>query len=128
DTKLVGQMQPYYEAKCVSRQELAGQWVPPLVTQIADGENGGVMMNEFPSKYFEVIRECSGSRSPMLNVTEYLERLHSLEIKPDDLPAIQPLFHSRVCPRMAAGDGPRRRAEVIEQRRAADRRFHVEGG
>ena len=28
--------------------DLAGQQVPPLVTQIADGENGGVMMNEFP--------------------------------------------------------------------------------
>ena len=48
DTKLVAQMQPYYEAKSLSRWELAGKSVPPLVTQIADGENGGVMMNEFP--------------------------------------------------------------------------------
>ena len=60
DTKLVGQMQPYYEAKGLSRLELAGRRVPPLVTQIADGENGGVMMNEFPPKYLEVVRECSG--------------------------------------------------------------------
>ena len=51
DTKLVAQMQPYYEAKGLSRWELAGKQVPPLVTQIADGENGGVMMNEFPPKY-----------------------------------------------------------------------------
>ena len=51
DTKLVGQMQPYYEAKGLTRMELAGKSVPPLVTQIADGENGGVMMNEFPPKY-----------------------------------------------------------------------------
>ena len=51
DTKLVAQMQPYYEAKSLSRWELAGKSVPPLVTQIADGENGGVMMNEFPGKY-----------------------------------------------------------------------------
>ena len=51
DTKLVGQMQPYYEAKSLSRWELAGKSVPPLVTQIADGENGGVMMNEFPPKF-----------------------------------------------------------------------------
>ena len=51
DTKLVGQMQPYYEAQGLSRQDLAGHSVPPLVTQIADGENGGVMMNEFPAKY-----------------------------------------------------------------------------
>ena len=51
DTKLVGQMQPYYEALGLGRVELAGHSVPPLVTQIADGENGGVMMNEFPPKY-----------------------------------------------------------------------------
>ena len=53
DTKLVAQMQPYYEAKSLSRWELAGKSVPPLVTQIADGENGGVMMNEFPGKFIE---------------------------------------------------------------------------
>ena len=28
--------------------ELAGRRIPPLVTQIAGGENGGVVMNEFP--------------------------------------------------------------------------------
>jgi hypothetical protein len=33
------------------------------------------MMNEFPPKYVEVVRECSGTRTPMLNVTEYLEQL-----------------------------------------------------
>ena len=69
DTKLVAQMQPYYEAKGLSRWELGGKSVPPLVTQIADGENGGVMMNEFPSKFFEVMRECSGSRTPVMNAT-----------------------------------------------------------
>jgi hypothetical protein len=31
--------------------------VPPLVTQIADGENGGVMMNEFPGKFMDSVRE-----------------------------------------------------------------------
>ena len=41
DTKLVGQLQPYYQAKGLARLELAGRSVPPLVTQIADGENGG---------------------------------------------------------------------------------------
>ena len=61
DTKLVAQMQPYYEARTLGRWELGGRMVPPLVTQIADGENGGVMMNEFPAKYFEVVRESSGS-------------------------------------------------------------------
>ena len=72
DTKLVGQMQPYYEARGLSRQDLGGTGVPPLVTQIADGESGGVMMNEFPPKYFDVIRESSGSPTPAMNVTGYL--------------------------------------------------------
>jgi Glycosyl hydrolase family 57 len=128
DTKLVGQMQPYYEARGLSRLELAGRRIPPLVTQIADGENGGVMMNEFPPKYFEVIRECSGSSTPILNVTEYLERLHALGIAQDDLPAIQPLFQSRIWQRMSPGDGPRRLADVITQLRAEDNRFNMEGG
>jgi hypothetical protein len=128
DTKLVGQMQPYYEAKGLTRLELVGQMVPPLVTQIADGENGGVMMNEFPPKYFDVIRECSGSRTPIMNVTEYLERLHALGVEPHDLPVIQPLFQSRIWQRMAPGDGPDRLAEVIAQVRAEDSRFHMDGG
>jgi Glycosyl hydrolase family 57 len=128
DTKLVGQMQPYYEARGLSRQEVAGQAVPPLVTQIADGENGGVMMNEFPPKYFEVIRECSGSDTPIMNVTEYLERLESSGIRQDDLPVIQPLFQSRIWQRMRPGDGPQRLAGVITQLRLEDGRFHMEGG
>ncbi len=88
DTKLIGQMQPYDEAKGLSRLDLASKQIPPLVTQIADGENGGVMMNEFPAKYFEVIRECSGSGTPIMNVTEYLERLQSVGVHENDLPVI----------------------------------------
>jgi hypothetical protein len=128
DTKLVGQLQPYDEARGLSRAELAGRPVSPLVTQIADGENGGVMMHEFPPKYLEVVRECSGTRTPMLNVTEYLEQLFGGGIQPGDLPAIQPLFQQRIWQQMAPGDGPERLAEVIDQLRHADSRFHVEGG
>jgi hypothetical protein len=128
DTKLIGQMQPYYEAKGLSRLDLAGKQIPPLVTQFADGENGGVMMNEFPAKYFEVIRECSGSGTPIMNVTEYLERLQSVGVHENDLPVIQPLFQARIWERMVPGDGPDRLAEVIKQLRAEDGRFHMEGG
>jgi hypothetical protein len=128
DTKLVGQLQPYFEAKTLSRMRLAGRSVPPLVTQIADGENGGVMMNEFPSRYLEVVRACSGSRTPMLNVTEYLEQLFATGIEPADLPATQPLDQQRIWEQMAPGDGPDRLAAVIDQLRREDGRFHVEGG
>ena len=100
DTKLVAQMQPYYEAKGLSRWELAGKQVPPLVTQIADGENGGVMMNEFPPKYLEAVRESSHSQTPIVNVSEYLEYLFGLGIKEKDLPALQPVFQKRIWDQM----------------------------
>jgi hypothetical protein len=128
DTKLVGQMQPYYEAKGLSCWDLGGSRVPPLVTQIADGENGGVMMNEFPPKYFDVTRECSGTPTPAMNVTEYLERLRSGGVRPGDLPVIQPVYQSRIWGRMDPGDGPDQLAEVIEQLHGEDARFSMEGG
>ena len=128
DTKLVGQMQPYYEAKGLSPWELAGRQVPPLVTQIADGENGGVMMNEFPPKYLEVVREACGTATPMVNVTEYLEHLFAAGIREDDLPAIQPVHQQRIWDRYRPGDGPERLAEVIADLEREDGRFHVEGG
>jgi hypothetical protein len=128
DTKLVGQMQPYYEANGLQPQELAGRPVPPVVTQIGDGENGGVMMNEFPPKYFDVIRECSGSATPAVNVTEYLEALSELGIGRDDLPPLQPLFQHRVWQRFEPGQGPERLATVIGELSAEDSRFNIEGG
>jgi len=128
DTKLVAQMQPCYEARGLSRWELASRSVPPLVSQIADGENGGVMMNEFPSKYMEVVRECSGSDTPIMNVTEYLEHLFATGIKEGDLPVLQPLFQKRIWDRFKAGEGAEKLAAVIEALRKEDSRFHVEGG
>jgi hypothetical protein len=128
DTKLVGQMQPYYEAKGLSRSELAGRSVPSLTAQIADGENGGVMMNEFPPKYLEVMREASDSDTAPVNVTEYLEYLDSLGIREHDLPAIQPIIQKRIWDRL----GPRSDADelekVLEQLRKEDHRFNVDGG
>jgi hypothetical protein len=64
DSKLVGQMQPYYEAKGLQPQELAGRPVPPLVTQIADGENGGVMMNELPPSTSRSLGNAPGRPPP----------------------------------------------------------------
>ena len=128
DTKLVGQMQPYYEAKSLERWDIRGRSVPPLVTQIADGENGGVMMNEFPPKYVEVVRQSSGSCTPLINVTEYLEHLSAAGIGDDDLPVVQPVFQKRIWDRLSPGAGRDRLAGVIEELRREDSRFHVEGG
>ena len=128
DTKLVAQMQPYYEAKGLGRTELAGKSVPPLVTQIADGENGGVMMNEFPAKYFEVVRECSGTDVPMVNVTEYLESLFATGISESDLPSLQPVHQKRIWDRFEAGAGPERLDEAIEELKREEGSFHMDGG
>ena len=128
DTKLVAQMQPWYEAKGLQRSELAGHSAPPLVTQIADGENGGVMMNEFPSKYFDVVRAASGSDVPLMNATEYLEHFFAQGILESDLPEIQPMYHARIWTRMQPGDGVERLERVIADLRCEDDRFHMEGG
>jgi hypothetical protein len=128
DTKLVAQMQPYYEAKSLSRVKLAGKDVPPLVTQIADGENGGVMMNEFPPKFMEVARESTGTDSPMMNATEYLEHLEAMGITEKDFPVIQPLFQKRIWDKMAASDKKRDIAEIIAELKKEDGRFNMDGG
>jgi hypothetical protein len=128
DTKLVAQMQPYYEAKGLSRSEVAGRPVPPLVTQIADGENGGVMMNEFPPKYMQVVRESSGSDTPLMNVSEYLAHLFAIGITEAELPTIRPVFQKRIWDRFPEAAGPERLERVIEELRHEDQRFHVDGG
>jgi hypothetical protein len=128
DTKLVAQMQPWYEAKGLSRWELAGKSIPPLVTQIADGENGGVMMNEFPSKYFEVVRESSGTDTPLANVSEYLRYLLDAGFKEEDFPVIQPIFQKAIWDRFQPGEGPERLKQVIAERGREDHRFHMDGG
>ena len=128
DTKLVAQMQPYYEAKSLSRWELAGKSVPPLVTQIADGENGGVMMNEFPPKFLEVSRHSTGSQSPLMNVTEYLEHLFALGVQESDLPVLQPIHQNRIWDNFKPGESPERLSRIIEELKKHDHRFHMEGG
>src|SRR5262245_61022059 len=128
DTKLVGQMQPYYEAKGQSPTLLAGKQVLPIVTQIADGENGGVMMNEFPPKYCEVMRESSGSATQPVGVTEYLEFLAANGLRDEDCPAIEPIMQKRIWDRVGKSAGAEAVNEVIQQLSKEDSRFHVEGG
>ncbi|MDA8388378.1 MAG: hypothetical protein M0Z58_06940 [Nitrospiraceae bacterium] len=128
DTKLVAQMQPYYEARGLSRWELAGKSIPPLVTQIADGENGGVMMNEFPSKYFDVVRECSGTDTPLVNVSEYLEYLFEAGFGMEDFPVVQPVFQKAIWDRFQPGEGPGKLKDVISGLEKEVPRFHMDGG
>ncbi len=126
DTKLVAQMQPFYEAKSLDRWELAGKSVPPICTQVADGENGGVMMNEFPGKFFEAMREANGSDVPAMNGTEYIEHLLDMGIKIKDLPACQPVHQKRIWDRFQPGD--KNLDKVIEDLKGEDHQFHMDGG
>jgi hypothetical protein len=128
DTKLVGQMQPYYEAKGLTRAAVDGKLMPPIVAQIADGENGGVMMNEFPPKYMEVMRESSGSATPAVGVTEYLEFLAANGVLMESFPAIQPIMQKRIWDRVGKSDGPEAIEKAIQQLRKEDNRFNMEGG
>ncbi|CAI8161913.1 MAG: Uncharacterised protein [Prochlorococcus marinus str. MIT 9215] len=93
DTKLVGQMQPYYEALGLGRQQLNKTTVPSLVSQIADGENGGVMMNEFPAAFVQAHQrigsQTDGLGTAPINGTEYLELLEAAGVETTDYPEIQ---------------------------------------
>jgi hypothetical protein len=128
DSKLVGQMQPWAEARSTAPQQLAGRTIPPLVTQIGDGENGGVVMNEFPPKYLQVMRESAASRTPAMNVSEYLDHLFAAGFREEDFPRIQPLFQKRIWDRFDNAVGEKSVDAVIEKLRQEDPRFHVEGG
>lgn len=128
DTKLVAQMQPYYEAKGLNRAALAGKQIPPVCTQIADGENGGVMMNEFPAKYMEVMREASGSDVPPMNVTEYLEYLDAMGIDEQSFPRIEPIMQKRIWDRFQGRSGQGALGEIINELGKQDNRFTMEGG
>jgi hypothetical protein len=128
DTKLVAQMQPFYEARGMNRFDFKGKSVPPIVTQIADGENGGVMMNEFPAKFMECSREASGSDTPLMNGSEYLEYLFDAGVKPADLPALQPIQQKKLFDACKPGSGTEKMAKAIEELKKQDHQFHMDGG
>lgn len=85
-------------------------------------------MNEFPPRYLEVVRECSGTPTPMVNVSEYLDQLWDAGVRHDDLAVIQPVFQHRIWRSMAPGGGPERLATVVSELAGDDSRFHVDGG
>ena len=140
DTKLVGQMQPCYEALGLGRQELAGQAVPPLVTQIADGENGGVMMNEFPPAFCQAHQRLAAERADpaaagqqrtvALNGSEYLDLLEAAGIGAAAFAPIQAVQQHRLWQQrdsnVAAG-GSDDLATAITALQAADGSFSMAG-
>ncbi|KAF3887599.1 MULTISPECIES: glycosyl hydrolase family 57 [Nostocales] len=133
DTKLVAQMQPYFEAKGRNQQSIGNRTFPSLVTQIADGENGGVMMNEYPRDVFRVYREIrdsggNDSGTVALNGTEYLELIEAAGANPDDYPACQAVQQHKIWQHVNPDNvTPEAVEKAIALARETDQQFHMDG-
>ncbi|BCL33886.1 glycosyl hydrolase family 57 [Nostoc sp. MS1] len=133
DTKLVAQMQPYYEAKTLSKRRLGNVEIPAIVSQIGDGENGGVMMNEFPSAFKQAWWDMvnnGGGRSGVVGVcgTEYLELIEAAGCQVEDFPACQPTGQHQIWQRVSSNNSqPEAVEKAIEEIKQINPNFHLEG-
>jgi hypothetical protein len=133
DTKLVAQMQPYFEAKGLGKQSVGQVSIPSLVTQIADGENGGVMMNEFPRDYIRINQEIGAqgggkTGTVPLNGTEYLELIEAAGANPQDYPEIQAVQQHKIWQRVDVNHATTEAVEkAIAELQQIDYRFHMDG-
>ena len=131
DTKLVGQMQPYHEALGLGRQSLAGKSIPSLVSQIADGENGGVMMNEFPAAFIQahqtVASQVDAVSTVALNGTEYLELLEAAGVEASDYPKIQAIQQHKLWDNTDSPINPESIEAAISNLKETDPSFSMDG-
>jgi hypothetical protein len=133
DTKLVAQMQPYHEAKGRGRQPIGDQTVASCVTQIADGENGGVMMNEFPRDFQPVwydIKENGRSVSGVagVNGTEYIELLEAAGINSENYPTVQAVHQHQIWQQVNSEQAtPEAVERAIAELKASNSRFSMDG-
>jgi hypothetical protein len=125
DTKLVAQMQPYHEAKGLDRQQIGPISVPGCVTQIADGENGGVMMNEFPRDYPPIWDNLEPEIAGF-NGTEYLELLAAAGVNPDDYPVCQAVGQHKIWQQVEQVT-PEAVTQAITTLHETDPQFHMDG-
>jgi hypothetical protein len=127
DTKLVAQMQPYYEASSFHPATLEGKRIPPYVLQIGDGENGGVMMNEFPAAYKNAFYHITTEGAVALNGTEFLELIESLGFSEKDYIPIYPWGQHRIWEKVTTFSKEAVEKAITEVKKEDDR-FHMEGG
>ena len=128
DTKLVAQMQPYHEAKGRGKQKLGEIEVPCCVSQIADGENGGVMMNEYARDFKPVWNEIDGHGVVGFNGTEYIELLEAKGVKLEDYPTCQAVGQHKIWHQVDPNNAtPEAVAKAIEELQATDHNFHTDG-
>src|SRR5262249_23942420 len=127
DTKLVAQMQPFYEAQSLQRKDVGGISIPPIVTQIGDGENGGVMMNEFPSCFRQAVSRFGTDDVVNANVTEYLEILEQAGVKDSMFPACRPTHEGKIFERIKKWE-PGAADKAIDSIKKEQPNFSLEGG
>jgi hypothetical protein len=133
DTKLVAHMQPYHEAKTLSKQRISGVIIPPLVTQIGDGENGGVMMNEFPAGFKNAWYEMADHGGGIAGVvgmtgTEYLELIQAAGCREEDFPTCQAIAQHHIWNRVNPDHcTPKAVAAAIQQTQQENRSFRMDG-
>lgn len=129
DTKLVAQMQPYHEAKGRGRQQLGDISLPSCVSQIADGENGGVMMNEYARDFQPVWYELKDNNNITgLNGTEYIELIEAAGVNPDDYPVCQAVGQHKIWQQVNPDTAtPEKVQAAIANLTATDHQFHMDG-
>jgi hypothetical protein len=127
DTKLVAQMQPFYEAQSLQRKEVGGISIPPIVTQIGDGENGGVMMNEFPQCFRQAVGRFGGDGVTAVNVTEYLELIEAAGVRERMLPVCRPIQQGEVFARIRKWE-PGAVDKAIADLKREQPSFNMDGG
>ena len=128
DTKLVGQMQPFYEALSLESLTMGGQQVPALVAQIADGENGGVMMNEFPAAFIQAHQRLRDQpQVAALNGSEYLDLLQASGVGPEAFAPIQAVGQQRLWQQLGGRSGPAAVDAAIAELKASEATFAMDG-
>src|SRR5262249_23063873 len=127
DTKLVAQMQPYYEAQTLQRVDVGGVSIPPIVSQIGDGENGGVMMNEFPQCYRQTTARFGTEGGVAVNGTEYLELIEQAGVRESMLPGMRPINQGMVFAKIKTWE-PGAADKAIAEVKKEKPHFSLEGG
>ena len=129
DTKLVAQMQPYHEAKGRGKQQIGDISVPSCVSQIADGENGGVMMNEFARDFQPVWHQLKDNSDVVgFNGTEYIELIEAAGVNPEDYPICQAVGQHKIWQQVDPDTAtPEQVKDAIAHLQETDRSFHMDG-
>jgi hypothetical protein len=120
-------MQPYYEAKSIGRQELCGKQIPPFVLQVGDGENGGVMMNEFPPCYHQAFEEIGTQGVVGMNGSEYLAFIKQQGIEESSFLPVQPVMQHRIWNELKK-PGPGAADAAIVKINKTDSSFNLDKG